>query len=184
MALTVSNSFQPNKEAPEFTLLNTVTLKMNSLQELKGEKGTVILFICNHCPYVIHINEALVKIANNYQTKGINFIAISSNDIDHYPQDSPKKMKELAENLNYPFPYLYDETQEIAKSYDAACTPDIFLFDKELRIYYHGQFDNSRPGNKISVTGKELTGAMNLLLKNKSFEGTETPSIGCGIKWK
>ena len=184
MALTASTLFNSTKKAPEFTLLNTVSLNMNSLQDLKGANGTVILFICNHCPYVIHINNFLVLLANTYQTKGINFIAISSNDVVKYPQDSPEKMKVLAEKVGYPFPYLYDETQEVAKAYDAACTPDIFLFDKNLNIFYHGQLDDSRPENGIPVTGKDLIPAMDLLLEDKSFLGKELPSMGCGIKWK
>lgn len=184
MALTASNPFDTSKQAPDFTLPNTVNGKTETLQKLKGEKGTVILFICNHCPYVIHINEALVKIAHTYQAKGINFIAISSNDVENYPQDSPEKMKELALNEGYPFPYLYDETQEVAKAYDAACTPDIFLFDKDLQIYYHGQLDHSRPGTNLPVTGKDLTNAMDLLIAGVPFTGDEKPSMGCGIKWK
>jgi peroxiredoxin len=184
MALTASNPFDSSKQAPDFKLLNSVSLELETLQNLKGANGTVILFICNHCPYVIHINEALVKIANEYQAKGINFIAISSNDVEKYPQDSPEKMKVLAEEVGYPFPYLYDETQEVAKAYDAACTPDLFLFDKQLEIYYHGQLDDSRPGNKIVVTGKDLKQAMDLLLAQKPFSGKILPSMGCGIKWK
>ena len=184
MALTTSTPFNSTKQAPDFNLLNTVTFEMNSLQDLKGANGTVILFICNHCPYVIHINNFLVLLANTYQTKGINFIAISSNDVVNYPQDSPEKMKALATKVGYPFPYLYDETQEVAKAYDAACTPDIFLFDKNLNIFYHGQLDDSRPENGIPVTGKDLILAMDLLLEDKSFVGKELPSIGCGIKWK
>ncbi|WP_152286524.1 thioredoxin family protein [Flavicella marina] len=184
MALTASNPFASNKKAPDFKLLNTLTETYVSLQESKGSKGTLILFICNHCPYVIHINEFLVKLANEYQAKGINFIAISSNDIVNYPQDSPDKMKELALEVGYPFPYLYDETQEVAKAYDAACTPDIFLFDKNLNIHYHGQLDDSRPGNSIPVSGKDLKNAMNLLLEEQAYTGKELPSMGCGIKWK
>lgn len=184
MALTASNPFDSSKQATDFNLLNTVTNEMNSLQELKGANGTLVLFICNHCPFVIHINEALVAIANEYQTKGIHFIAISSNDVENYPQDSPEKMKVLAEEVGYPFPYLYDESQEVAKAYDAACTPDLFLFDKDLKSYYHGQLDNSRPGNGIAVTGKDLISAMDLLLTQKPYTDKELPSMGCGIKWK
>jgi len=184
MALTASKPFESNKQAPDFILLNTVTAEFNSLADLKGENGTLILFICNHCPYVIHINTALVQIANKYQAKGINFIAISSNDIVKYPQDSPEKMKALALQENYPFPYLYDKTQEVAKAYAAACTPDIFLFDQDLKIYYHGQLDNSRPNSDIPVTGKDLTYAMDVLLTNSPYKGLQTPSMGCGIKWK
>lgn len=184
MAVAASNNSDSVKIAPNFTLFNVITEKLESLQKLKGEKGTVVLFICNHCPFVIHINEALVAIANDYQKQGINFIAISSNDVVNYPQDSPDKMKTIAAQHNYPFPYLYDATQEIAHAYNAACTPDIFLFDKNLQIFYHGQLDDSRPGNGIPVTGKDLKNAMDLLLQEKKYTDIQKPSIGCSIKWK
>jgi peroxiredoxin len=184
MALAASNNFEKEKRAPNFTLLNVVTQKLETLEELKGEKGTVILFICNHCPFVIHINEAIVLIGNDYQKKGINFIAISSNDIKNYPQDSPEKMKIIAKQLQYPFPYLYDATQKVAQAYNASCTPDIYLFDKKLKIFYHGQLDESRPGNGISVTGKDLKNAMDLLIQEKTYSQVQKPSIGCSIKWK
>ena len=184
MAIAASHPFESEKSEPTFTLLNVVTEKQETLQELKGEEGTVVIFICNHCPFVIHINEALVAIANEYQKQGIRFIAISSNDIDNYPQDSPEKMKIVAEQLHYPFPYLYDATQEVASAYDASCTPDIYLFDEELKIYYHGQLDDSRPGNEIPVTGKDLKSAMDLLLQGKPYTEVQKPSIGCSIKWK
>ncbi len=184
MALTPSNPFPLYKTAPEFTLLDTVTNKEFSLQQLKGKKGTVILFICNHCPYVIHINDQLVKIANQYQKQGIAFIAISSNDIVNYPQDGPDKMKQLALDLQYPFPYLYDATQEVAKAYDAACTPDFYVFDKDLKSTYHGQLDQSRPSNGIPVTGTDLIQAMDAVLNNQSPLTVQKPSMGCNIKWK
>jgi len=183
MALAASNNFEAEKVAPNFTLLNVVNQQYASLKELKGEKGTVILFICNHCPFVIHINLALVTIANDYQKQGINFIAISSNDVDNYPQDGPEKMKIVAERQQYPFPYLFDATQETARLYNASCTPDIYLFDKQLKIFYHGQLDESRPGNGIPVTGKDLKIAMDLLIQKKKFTETQKPSIGCSIKW-
>ena len=170
--------------APDFKLVNTVNDTKVSLQESKGAKGTVIMFICNHCPFVIHVNEALVAIANHYQKKGINFIAISSNDSLKYPQDGPDKMKAHALNNNYPFPYLYDESQEVAKTYDAACTPDIYVFDATLKLAYRGQLDNSRPGNSISVTGNDLRHALECLLNNTENTQQQKPSIGCNIKWK
>lgn len=184
MALTASDDFELGKKAPDFKLLNTVSNQLEGLNTLKGEKGTVIMFICNHCPFVIHINDELVKMANHYIEKGINFIAISSNDIDSYPQDGPHYMKQLATKLKYPFPYLYDESQEIAKAYNAACTPDIYLFDKNLEAFYHGQLDDSRPGNEIPVTGKDLRNAIDKLLNGKSLTTDQKPSIGCSIKWK
>lgn len=184
MALTESNSFEIGKKAPEFDLMDAVLGNYRTLQKLKGDKGTAIFFICNHCPFVLHINEQLIKIANEYQAKSINFIAISSNDVETYPQDGPDKMKQVAIALNYPFPYLYDETQNVAKAYDATCTPDIYLFDGELKAIYHGQFCDSRPGNKLPVTGSDLRFAMNNMLKGKSPIESQRPSVGCGIKWK
>ena len=142
------------------------------------------MFICNHCPFVIHVNEALVAIANEYAKKGISFIAISSNDVVNYPQDSPEKMAIHAKNKNYPFPYLYDETQDVAKAYDAACTPDLYVFDGNLKLVYRGQLDDSRPGNGIAVTGKDLKHALDCVLENKENTNTQKPSIGCNIKWK
>lgn len=184
MARTESNEFKNGTKAPDFTLLNTVDDKKYALHKLKGEKGTVIMFICNHCPFVIHVNAELVKMANEYQQKGINFIAISANDIENYPQDSPELMKQLAKNENYPFPYLYDETQEVAKSYDAACTPDFYIFDADLKAIYHGQLDDSRPQNGKPVTGIDLRNALDNLLENKPVLENQKPSVGCGIKWK
>lgn len=184
MALTPSNPFSLGKVAPEFSLLDTVTNKTLNLHQLKGDMGTVIVFICNHCPFVIHINPELVKLANQYQDKGIAFIAISSNDVNNYPQDGPDKMAQVAKNLNYPFPYLYDDTQDIAKAYNAACTPDFYVFDADLKTTYHGQLDSSRPGNNIPVTGEDLIKAMDAVLNNQEPLTIQKPSIGCSIKWK
>jgi len=170
-------------QAPNFSLLNTISNTTVTLTQSKGEKGTVILFICNHCPFVIHINSELVNMANAYQKKGIQFIAISSNDILKYPQDAPELMKELAEQEQFCFPYLFDATQEVAKAYDAACTPDLYLFNEELQLVYRGQIDDSRPGNGIPVTGKDLRNAMDQLLNKKAISTSQKPSIGCGIKW-
>ena len=184
MAQTPSNMIPLGTQAPSFYLLNTITGTHKSLDDLKGPKGTVILFICNHCPFVIHINSEIVKIANYYINLGIHFIAISSNDIYNYPQDAPDKMKILAKNENYPFPYLFDETQEIAKAYAAACTPDLYVFDSGLKLIYRGQLDDSRPGNNIPVTGSDLRHALDCLIENKTNERQQKPSIGCNIKWK
>ncbi|MGY6648883.1 thioredoxin family protein [Wenyingzhuangia sp. IMCC45574] len=184
MARTPSNIMEVGATAPDFLLPDTVSGKEMSLQQLKGEIGTVVLFICNHCPFVIHINPLLVALANDYQAKGVSFVAISSNDVENYPQDAPDKMKVHAEENNYPFPYLYDESQEVAKAYDAACTPDIYVFDSELKSYYHGQLDGSRPGNDIPVTGEDIKAALDLLLQGENYKGSVYPSIGCGIKWK
>jgi peroxiredoxin len=184
MALTESNEFAIATKAPDFKLINTVDDAVVSLEGLKGEKGTVIMFICNHCPFVIHVNDGLVKMANEYQQKGISFIAISSNDVENYPEDSPALMKQLAKDLKYPFPYLYDENQEVAKKYNAACTPDFYAFDEDLKSVYHGQLDNSRPENGKSVTGSDLRKSLDFLLEKKPVLENQKPSMGCGIKWK
>ena len=184
MARTPSNMLPLGTKAPDFNILDTVSDKLKSLKQLEGDTGTLVAFICNHCPFVIHINATLVKLANDYQKKGINFIAISSNDVEHYPQDGPDLMKMHANKLNYAFPYLYDETQNVAKAYDAACTPDFFLFDKERSLVYRGQMDDSRPVNDIVNDGLDLKHAMNCLIENKINSRPQKPSIGCNIKWK
>jgi peroxiredoxin len=184
MAKTESNEFNLGKKASDFILLNTIDEKYYDLQSLKGIKGTVIIFICNHCPFVLHINEKLVVLANEYQSKGIRFIAISSNDIEKYPQDAPHFMKKIAAEFHFPFAYLFDETQQVAKDYNAACTPDLYLFNADLKAVYHGQFDESRPGNNIKVTGIDLQNAIENVLQNKPALKNQKPSMGCGIKWK
>lgn len=184
MARTPSNMLELGTKAPHFKLLDTVSGTSLSLAELKGEKGTVIMFICNHCPFVIHVNPKITELAKIYQEKGIRFIAISSNDIEKYPQDSPDLMKTKANEEGYTFAYLYDETQEVAMAYDAACTPDFYLFDSNLSLVYRGQLDDSRPKNGIPLTGKDLTNAMEALLKNAEIDSLQKPSIGCNIKWK
>ncbi len=184
MALVGSNPFEIGQSAPEFELYDTVSGQNKSLTQLQGSQGTAIFFICNHCPYVVHINHALVQMANDYLPKGINFIAISSNDVRYYPQDGPERMKQLAEQLQYPFPYLYDETQEVAKAYNASCTPDLYLFDAELKAVYHGRFDESRPGSGIAVTGNDFRAAMDFMLKGEAYPYPQQASVGCSIKWK
>ncbi len=184
MANTPSNMLPLGSKAADFELLDTVSDKKMSLEQLKGNIGTVLFFICNHCPFVIHVRQELVKIANEYTSKGISFIAISSNDVVHYPQDGPELMKKTALDVGYPFPYLYDETQQIAKAYDAACTPDTYLFDENLNLVYRGQIDDSRPGNGIAVSGSDLRNALNHLLENKGIIEHQKPSMGCNIKWK
>lgn len=184
MARTPSNMIPLGTLAPDFNLFDTVSKKHLSLQELKGDKATVIMFICNHCPFVIHINAELVNIANDYTNKDIRFIAISSNDAINYPQDAPEKMTIHAKNESYPFPYLYDETQDLAKAYDAACTPDLYVFNSNLKLTYRGQLDDSRPGNGIKVTGSDLRYAIDCLIENKENKAVQKPSIGCNIKWK
>ncbi|MDG1729817.1 MAG: thioredoxin family protein [Algibacter sp.] len=184
MSRTPSNMLPLGTKAPEFSLFDTVSENPLNLKELKGEKGTVIMFICNHCPFVIHVNPEIVSIANAFAEKGIACIAISSNDVVNYPQDSPEKMKAHAKNNNYPFPYLYDESQDIAKAYDAACTPDFYVFDGDLKLSYRGQLDDSRPGNGIPITGKDLRHALHCLIEGKENNAIQKPSIGCNIKWR
>lgn len=184
MAATPSTMVPLGFTAPDFKLLETSSNIYKSLDELKSNVATVIMFICNHCPFVKHVNEQLVKLAMDYQPKGISFIAISSNDVDNYPEDSPEKMKEYAARLKYPFPYLYDETQNVAKSYDAACTPDFYIFDKNVKCVYRGQLDDSRPGNGKPVTGNDMRKALDSILAGKEISKEQMPSIGCNIKWK
>lgn len=170
--------------APDFNLINAVTKNAVSLADVRGKKGTVVMFICNHCPFVKHVNEELVRLCNDYRVTGFGFVAISSNDVVKYPEDSPEKMWKTAREEGYPFPYLFDETQEVAKAYDAACTPDFYLFDEALKLVYRGQLDNSRPGNSIPVNGRDLREAMDLILNNNPQRKDQKPSIGCNIKWK
>jgi peroxiredoxin len=184
MARTPSNMLALGTKAPVFSLYDTISDQLLSLQQLRGEKGTVIMFICNHCPFVVHVNSELVRMAKMYSAKGIGFIAISSNDVVNYPQDGPDKMKEHANDVDYPFPYLYDESQDVARAYDAACTPDFYAFDSELKLVYRGQLDDSRPGNGLEVTGHDLRNALNCLTEGKENTAVQKPSIGCNIKWK
>ena len=171
-------------QAPAFNLPDVVSGNVFSLQDLKGEKATVVMFICNHCPYVKHINAEIVRLANAYIPTGVNFVAISSNDVATHPDDAPDKMKETAVQEKYPFVYLYDETQQVAKDYDAACTPDFYIFDSALKLVYRGQLDDSRPSNNIALTGKDIRDALDNLLSGKDVSPLQRPSIGCNIKWK
>ncbi|MFC4076147.1 thioredoxin family protein [Salinithrix halophila] len=184
MARTESTMLPLGSQAPNFSLPDVVSGQTCSLNDLRSEHATVLMFICNHCPFVKHVQDQLVQLAKDYQAKGISFVAISSNDVEAYPEDSPEKMKELAEEMNYPFPYLYDETQEVAKAYHAACTPDFFVFDGGLRLAYRGQLDDSRPGNDIPVTGESIRKALDHLLKGEPVPEEQKPSLGCNIKWK
>ena len=184
MALTPSNMLPIGTEAPDFTLQDPVNGGEKSLRQLRSEKATVIMFICNHCPYVKHVQSGLVDLGNDYFNKGVSFIAINSNDVKNYPDDSPERMKEVAQQFGYPFPYLFDGTQEVAKAYDAACTPDFYIFDKDLRLVYRGQMDDSRPGNGKPVTGKDIRAALDRILDDNAIDQNQIPSIGCNIKWK
>lgn len=171
-------------KAPDFILPDVLSGKPIHLNALEGFSGYVICFICNHCPYVIHINPELIRIAKEYQNRNIAFVAISSNDIETYPQDAPEKMKEHAETLGYPFPYLFDESQEVARSYEAACTPDFYLFDSHKELVYRGRMDDSRPNSGLPLTGRDLRSALDALLTGHQFNPVQYPSVGCNIKWK
>lgn len=184
MAVTPSNMLPLGTKAPGFKLVDAITNDVFSLEDVRGEKGTVVMFICNHCPFVKHVNEEIVRLCNDYRVTGFGFIAINSNDVEQYPEDSPEKMWEMARKHSYSFPYLIDETQEVAKLYDAACTPDFYLFDDELKLIYRGQLDNSRPGNSIPVNGRDLREALDNVLNNSPQRKDQKPSIGCNIKWK
>ena len=184
MSLTPSNMLPLGTSAPDFELFDTVSGEIKSLQQLKGEQATLVMFICNHCPFVIHIEKALVKLGDDYQNSPVAVIAISSNSVLSHPQDGPEKMAQKAKQLGFQFPYLYDETQAVAKAFDAACTPDFFLFDEHLNCVYRGQFDDSRPGNGIPVTGHDLRHAIENLLHNQPIPEVQKPSMGCNIKWK
>jgi len=170
-------------KAPDFKLPDTVSGKMLSLGDLQSDVATVVVFICNHCPYVHHVNAALVEVANKYQERGVQFIGISSNSVETHPQDGPEHMTKVAEKEGYPFPYLYDETQEVAKAYKAECTPDFFVFDKHLACAYRGRFDETRP-NMGQATGKDLSDALDALIEGKKLSSEQHPSMGCNIKWK
>lgn len=183
MAKTLSTMLELGTEAPDFALPN-VDGKTVRRDDLRGAKGLLVVFICNHCPYVKHITRKLAEVAKSYQAGGLAVVAISSNDVANYPDDSPAKMKLFAKESGYLFPYLYDESQAVAKAYRAACTPDFFLFDGNFKLVYRGQFDASRPGNNIPVTGEDLTRAVDALLAGKAIPAEQTPSLGCNIKWK
>ena len=184
MSKTPSNMVSLGTTAPNFKLPDVISQKMVSLQQIKGLNGTLIMFICNHCPYVKHVNATIVNLANKYKQDGINFVAISSNDVENYPEDSPKLMKVNALENNYIFPYLYDESQDVAKSYDAACTPDFYLYNSNLLLVYRGQLDNSRPGNGLNCDGKDISNAIECLINGEENSQIQKPSIGCNIKWK
>ena len=184
MALTESNMLPLGTKAPDFILPDTVSGKNLSLEDIQSDVATVVMFLCNHCPYVLHVNEGLVELAKEYQELGVRFVAISSNDAENYPQDAPDKMTIHAEAVGYPFPYLYDESQEVAKAYDAACTPDFYVFNGDMRLVYRGQLDGSRPNSGKPVTGKDLRAALDAVLVGRPVANLQRPSAGCNIKWK
>jgi len=164
--------------------LPSITGETITLDSFKNKKGLLVMFICNHCPYVRHIQTELVTLGNDYKNKDVGIVGINANDWTTYPDDNPEAMKKIAASLGYTFPYLYDETQSVAKVYKAACTPDFFLYDHNRQLVYRGQFDSSRPGNNIPVTGSDLRKAVGALLADKPINPDQRPSIGCNIKWR
>lgn len=183
MTLTPSTMLELGTPAPDFTLEDTSGRKV-SLADFSGKDALLVIFMCNHCPYVKHIADEFSAFAREYQPKGLAVVGISSNDADNYPDDGPDKMVEEAKRRGYSFPYLYDENQEVAKAYRAACTPDFFLFDKTRKLVYRGQFDSSRPKNNEPVTGADMRAAVDAILSGEQPTADQVPSIGCNIKWK
>ncbi|WAA08894.1 thioredoxin family protein [Fervidibacillus albus] len=172
------------KKLPNFTLPDVVSGKTVSFESEKSDVANVVMFICNHCPYVKHVREQLVELANDYLPKGVKFFAINSNDVEAYPDDSPENMKKLAEQFHFPFPYLFDESQQVAKAYKAQCTPDFYVLDSNLTCIYHGQLDDARPSNEVPVTGTSLRLALDTILQGEKITFAQKPSMGCSIKWK
>lgn len=184
MVRTESTMIALGTSAPEFRLLDPSSGKHVSLSDFPEAKGYLIAFICNHCPFVQLLRHEFARLGRAYSAKGIAVIAINSNDVENYPEDSPEKMQDEARRFGYTFPYLFDETQEVAKAYDAACTPDFFVFDADRKLYYRGQFDGARPGSDIPVTGEDMRAALDDLLAGKPAPAEQKPSLGCNIKWK
>ena len=183
MAETPSTMLALGTKAPQFRLPDPHG-KWVSLDDFKDAPALLVVFMCNHCPYVKHIQSKLAEVAKEYQAKGVGVVGINSNDVASYPDDRPEKMAKEIKQVGYTFPYLYDESQEVAKAYRAACTPDFYLFDRERRLVYRGQFDDSRPGNGRPVTGADLRAALDAVLAGRSVPGNQRPSLGCNIKWK
>ncbi len=184
MALTSSTMLSLGTQAPPFTLPDVVKGRSISLASFDGKKGLLVMFICKHCPYVQHIKQELAKLGADYVAEDIGIVAISSNDAENHPEDSPKSLKAFAEELALSFPLCYDETQAVAKAYTAACTPDFFLFDRQRRLAYRGQLDNSRPGNNEPIDGRDLRSAIYNVLNGRQISADQKPSVGCNIKWK
>lgn len=184
MARTESTMLELGTSAPDFALTDVVSGKPVRLADLGGQDALLVLFLCPHCPFVKHIEAALSALGHDYAKKPLNIVAINSNDVENYPEDNPDGMRRQAEKLGFNFPYLFDETQEVARAYRAACTPDLYLFDRSLKLVYRGQFDGSRPGNEVPVTGQDLRYAIDCVLKGKPVSEDQRPSLGCNIKWK
>ena len=183
MALTASTMLPLGTAAPYFNLPDTQG-KLVSIDDFKDAKALLVVFMCNHCPFVKHILKDFVKLVKDYQPKGVAVVGINSNDVESFPDDSPQMMAKVAKQMGFTFPYLYDESQQVARQYHAACTPDFFLFDKERKLVYRGQMDDSRPGNNIPITGADLRAALNAVLTGTQVSKQQKPSMGCSIKWK
>jgi peroxiredoxin len=183
MVKTASTMLPLGTKAPDFSLVN-VDASTVSLKDFAGAPALLVIFMCNHCPFVIHVADALAQLASEYQARGVAVVGISANDVSNHPADSPEQMVAEAEERGYTFPYLYDETQEVAKAYRAACTPDFYVFDKDQKLVYRGQMDSSRPNSGIPVTGEDLRAALDNVLAGQPVAEDQTPSIGCNIKWK
>jgi peroxiredoxin len=183
MAQTPSTMLELGTAAPDFSLGNVVDGRKVSLSDFKNHPALWVMFICNHCPFVVHIRQELVKLANEAVDRGVGVVAINSNSIRTHPQDGPENMRKLAAEEKWKFPFLFDESQEVAKAYRAACTPDLYLFDAQKRLFYRGQFDDSRPSNGKPVTGADFKHALDGVLASKEAPGNQRPSIGCNIKW-
>lgn len=184
MALTPSNMLELGVQIPNFELLNVIDNEIYDLHSLKGKNGTLVMFICVHCPYVKHLETHFSELAIYCKSKLINIIAINSNDVANYPQDSPDNMRLQHSKFNFNFPYLYDESQDIAKMFKAACTPDFYLLNADNVLVYRGQYDESRPNNSIEINGKDVISVIESLVLGKTISSTQIPSIGCNIKWK
>ena len=184
MVLTASTMLPLGTSAPDFQLPDAVTGATISLKDFAGKKALLIIFMCAHCPFVIHVQTELAKLGKDYQAQGLGIVAISANSVETHPSDAPEKLKEMAQQQGFGFPFCYDETQSVAKAYTAACTPDFFLFDSEQKLVYRGQLDDSRPGNDKPLNGKDLRAAIDAVLANQAVDSEQKPSIGCNIKWK
>ncbi|HKK71694.1 MAG TPA: thioredoxin family protein [Candidatus Krumholzibacteria bacterium] len=184
MAATPSTMLELGTSAPDFSLPDTVGGGRVSRDDFADARALLVMFVCNHCPFVIHVREELARLAADYRNRGVAVVAVSANDVEKYPQDSPEKMKEFAAQNGWDFPYLYDASQEVAKAYRAACTPDFFLFDGDRKLVYRGQLDDSRPESGIPVTGADLRAALDRVLAGEAVPPAQKPSLGCNIKWK
>ena len=184
MVLTHSTMLKLGTLAPDFNLPEVVSGKSYSLKDFSGKKALLVMFVCRHCPYVQHIKDEMSKLGKDYAEKDVAIVAISSNDAEKHPDDSPESLKEFVEETGIVYPFLYDQTQKVALSYTAACTPDFFLFNSERKLVYRGQLDDSRPGNSEPVTGKDLRNAINAVLEDKEVSQEQKASVGCNIKWK